>query len=196
MTKENPLLFSSWFHHNSIDIQYQYLNLDLASNIDLLHSKSEYFQTLQFPSFRHCGEALPLWSAQSACTLVCLHTGAPWSSTPERVPPSSLASSTGWGCASSSPRPDPLSPEQRLPPTRGVRVMPEKEASLHFSFHWNFLKDKQCRVRKVLESGDMQEWGPMASHFLWASVFLLFSHLVSEDDNYESIYFNLNTPKK
>lgn len=71
---------------------YQYpflpLNLDLASNIDLLHSKNEYCKALQLPSFKHCRGDFPSWSTQADCS-----RHAPRSSfTPAHAPPSGLSS--------------------------------------------------------------------------------------------------------
>lgn len=71
---------------------YQYpflpLNLDLVSNIDLLHSKNEYCKALQCPSFKHCRGDFPSWSTQADCS-----RHAPRSSfTPAHAPPSGLSS--------------------------------------------------------------------------------------------------------
>lgn len=78
------LLYSSWFQQNSYQYPFLPLNLDLASNIDLLHSKNEFFKALQFPSFRHCRGVFPSWSTQRDCS-----RQAPRSSfTPAHAPPS------------------------------------------------------------------------------------------------------------
>jgi hypothetical protein len=77
------LLSANWYQYPFLP-----LNLDLASNIDLLHSKNEYCKALQFPSFKHCRGDFPSWSTQSDCS-----RHAPRSSfTPAQAPPSGLSS--------------------------------------------------------------------------------------------------------